>query len=81
MVALIDGREELPGEIAKAPEPLREYVAGQFNELSDHPVFDNGIEGALPSSPEAQARVELVIHPRIDDIIAAAPRDDRQSGD
>jgi hypothetical protein len=75
VVALIDGREELPGEIAKAPEPLREYVAGQLNELSDHPVFDNGIEGALPSSPEAQARVELVIHPRIDDIIAAAPRD------
>lgn len=72
VVALVDGREGLPGEIAAAPAPLREYVACQLNELSRHPVFDSGLEGALPSSPETLERVELVIKPRILAIISAA---------
>lgn len=70
VVALIDGREELSHELDEAPQPLRDYVAGQLNELSKHPVFENGLEGALPSSPETQDRVELVIQPRIAKIIA-----------
>lgn len=65
VVALIDGREELPAEMARAPAPLREYVSDQLNGLSGHPVFDSGLEGALPSGPETQARVELVIRPRV----------------
>jgi hypothetical protein len=69
VVALIDGREELTAEMAAAPASLREYVADQFNELSRHPVFDNGLEGALPSSPETRARVEMVIRPRIATIV------------
>ena len=69
VVALIDGREELLDEVAGAPAPLREYVAGQLDELSRHPVFDSGLEGALPSSPETLERVELVMRPRIADII------------
>ena len=71
VVALIDGREELTAEMADAPAALREYVAGQLNELSRHPVFDNGLEGALPSSPETWARVELVVRPRIAMIVGA----------
>jgi len=69
VVSLIDGREELIEEVANAPAALREYVAGQLSELSRHPVFDNGLEGALPSSPETRARVELVIRPRIATIV------------
>lgn len=68
-VALIDGREELTAEVANAPAALREYVAGQLNALSRHPVFDNGLEGALPPSPETRARVELVIRPRVATIV------------
>jgi Nucleotidyl transferase AbiEii toxin, Type IV TA system len=74
VVALIDGREELTAEVANAPAALREYVAGQLNELSQHPVFDSGLEGALPSSPETQTRVELVIRPRIVAIVGAGNR-------
>lgn len=53
VVALIDGREELTAEVANAPAALREYVAGQLNELSRHPVFDNGLEGAPRGWPRA----------------------------
>jgi Nucleotidyl transferase AbiEii toxin, Type IV TA system len=74
VVALIDGREELTAEVANAPAALREYVAGQLSELSRYPVFDNGLEGALPSSPETRARVELVIRPRIAAIVGAGNR-------
>lgn len=74
VVALIDGREELPAEMAASPAPLREYVSGQLNGFSGRPAFDSGLEGALPSGPETQARVELVIRPRI----AAIVGDERQ---
>ena len=74
VVALIDGREELTAELADASAALREYVAGQLNELSRHPVFDNGLEGALPPSPETRARVELVIRPRIASIVGSGGR-------
>ncbi len=68
-IALIDGREELSAEIAVAAEPLREYVSGRLDELSRHPNFDYGIEGALPFGPEAKERVEMVVWPRISRII------------
>jgi hypothetical protein len=70
VIALIDGREELADEVGAAPEPLREYVADQIEELSRHPLFDNGVEGALVG-PEAYERLELVVRPRIGEIIAS----------
>ncbi|HEV2791727.1 MAG TPA: nucleotidyl transferase AbiEii/AbiGii toxin family protein [Solirubrobacterales bacterium] len=70
VVALIDGREELTEEIATAPEAARTYVSQRLDELSRHRDFDRGLEGALPSSPEARERVDLVIWPRLKDIIA-----------
>ena len=68
---MIDGREELVPEVAAAPMALRKYVAGELAELSRLPVFASGLEGALPSSPETQSRVEMVIRPRVDAIIGA----------
>jgi len=73
VVALVDGREELVGEVADAPEPLRRYVADQIEELSQHPLFDNGVEGALAAGPAAYDRLELVVRPRIAELIAARP--------
>lgn len=69
IVMLIDGREELRREISEAPCALRDYVSEQLRELAGHPNFDPGIEGALPSSPEARDRVDLVIWPRIRDLM------------
>lgn len=70
VVTLIDGREELTEEVAAAPEPIRSYVSQWFDALSRHRDFDRGLEGALPSSPEARERVDLVIWPRVKEIIA-----------
>jgi hypothetical protein len=70
VVTLIDGREELAEEIAAAPEPVRAYIGQKLEKLSRHRDFDRGLEGALPSSPEARERVDLVLWPRVKDLIA-----------
>lgn len=66
VIVLIDGREELGAEMAAAPADLRRYVAEQFSELARHELFDNGVEGALPMSPETPERVAQVVRPRIE---------------
>ncbi len=73
IVVLIDGREELPGEVARAPDRLREFVATEFETLMVDQSFDSGIQGALLPGPETQERAELVVRPRISQIVAAAP--------
>ncbi len=70
IVSLIDGREELIGEVSRASEQLRAYVAGQLRELSSDREFDRGLESALPSSPESRERVDLVLWPRIKKLIS-----------
>jgi nucleotidyltransferase AbiEii toxin of type IV toxin-antitoxin system len=70
IVALIDGREELMDEVRAATEELRVYVAGELLELSSDQDFDRGLEGGLPSSPESRERVDLVLWPRIERLIA-----------
>lgn len=65
VITLVDGREELIGEVAEAPETLRAYVSRRLTELSGHRDFDAGVEGALPSSPESRDRVDQVVLPRI----------------
>lgn len=71
VVALVDGREELIGEMAEAPESLRAYVSERLQKLSGHRDFDPGVEGALPSSPESRDRVDLIVLPRISALIGA----------
>lgn len=71
IVSLIDGRGELIDEMKQADEKLRAYVAGQLRELSSDSDFDRGLEGALPSSPESRERVDLVLWPRIGELISA----------
>jgi hypothetical protein len=70
VVALIDGREEIEREIGSASGELRRYVAEELLELSLHPEFDRGLEGALPSSPESRERVDRVIWPRLRQVMA-----------
>lgn len=72
VVALVDGREELPAEVGAAPKALREYVSDRIEELSRHPLFDSGVEGAL-AGPEAYERLELVVRPRFLEIVASRP--------
>jgi hypothetical protein len=72
IVALIDGRSELPREVALAPTPLRRFVSDELASLTEDRSFGEGIQGALLPGPETQERARLVIGPRIDEMIAAA---------
>jgi hypothetical protein len=70
VVALVDGREELVDDFASAPELVRDYVGTRLEKLSRHRDFDRGLEAALPASPESRGRVDLVIWPRIRELLA-----------
>lgn len=69
IVRLIDGRGELPAEIAAAPKDVRDYISRRLEELSAHDLFDSGLEGALPAGPEVRNRVDEVIWPRLNELI------------
>jgi hypothetical protein len=66
---LIDGREELAGEIAVVPEELRHYISQQLERLSRHRNFDGGLEGAIPMGLATRERVDEVIAPRVQELI------------
>jgi predicted nucleotidyltransferase len=70
IVALIDGREELPDEVGSAPEKLRRYVSQELRRLRRHSYFDSGVSGALLPDDASQVRAQLVVDPRIEAIIA-----------
>lgn len=57
-------------EVVAAPAELRRYVSERLAKLSEHELFDNGLEGALPASPETSARVDEVIRPRVDELVS-----------
>ncbi len=72
IVALVDGRKELGGEVLNAPIELRDYISNQFKTLRRHPSFESGIDGALLPDPVAQERADVVVKPRIDEMAAAS---------
>lgn len=45
VVALVDSREELAGEVAAAAAELRKFVSGQLGRLLRHEVFASAAEG------------------------------------
>lgn len=53
IINLIDGREELAGEILGAGADIRQYIADQFLALQKHPNFDYAIQGNLQDSNRA----------------------------
>lgn len=55
---IVDGREELAGELAAAPSALREAVSGAFAGLLAHPDFANALPGLI-SEPDRSGIVEL----------------------
>lgn len=70
VIALIDSREELVGEMATAAAELREFVSRQLGELLRHEAFEFAAEGALKGGVETRERFELVVRPRIEAIVA-----------
>jgi predicted nucleotidyltransferase len=72
IVALMDGREELVGEVAEAPHALRAYIAGTAGALlSDNRILD-GIHSQLQPDAASQIRAEDVVMPRLREIARMA---------
>jgi hypothetical protein len=67
LTLLVDGRHELLGEVAEAPEELRSFVASAIRDLIVLRDFEYGVEGALLGA-DAFARATQVTIPRLEDI-------------
>jgi len=68
---LIDGRDELLGEIEDAEHDLRDFVSTGVASLAHLPLFEYGLEGAL-LGVDAAARAAVVTIPRFAAIAALA---------
>jgi hypothetical protein len=68
MIAMIDGRTELPGEVEASGSDVRGYLASELKRLSGHARFREGISGALGADFASQARAEAVVLPRIEQL-------------
>ena len=65
VIALIDGRAELVGEVLNAPLEVRDYIAEELQSLLQAPRIADGLAGAVPSDAASQARVDEVILPAL----------------
>jgi hypothetical protein len=71
IVLLVDGREELVGEVAGADAAVRRFIARQVAELLAQPRFIDAIFGFLRADMASQARAETVVLPRLRAIAGA----------
>jgi hypothetical protein len=73
IIVLVDGREELVGEVGDAAPELRAYLADELALLLSHPRFSDGVFGALAPDAANQARADAVVLPRLREMSANAP--------
>jgi hypothetical protein len=73
VVAVIDGRVELPDEVASAPAEVRLHLARSLRELLAMPRFRDAVQGHLPGDPTSAARARIVLD-RIEAICRLAER-------
>ena len=64
MITLVDGREELVGEVRTAETGLQAFVAETVTQLLAMPRIDDGLGGAVRPDPAGKKRVDAVIRPR-----------------
>jgi predicted nucleotidyltransferase len=72
LIRLLDGREELVGELGEADAEVRSFVAEELARLSEFEAFESAAEGALGGGLETLDRFEEVLRPRVDAVIALA---------
>ena len=60
-IAVIDGRPELPAEIAVAQPTLRQYLSSEWSKLLADPRFIDSLPGQLPPDPSSQARIGILM--------------------
>ncbi len=69
IVVLIDGRDELVGEVDQAPSDLRAYLVDRLTHLMQHPRFRDGVHAALMPDAASQARGDIAVFPRLRQMI------------
>jgi len=70
IIALVDGREELVGETVQAATDVGSYISTELAELLGDSRFADGLFGALRPDSASQARVEVIIMPRLRALVA-----------
>ena len=61
LMAVVDGRPELTGEIHSGPEEVRAYIAAEFRELFATREFLDALPCYLLPDPASQARVSILL--------------------
>ena len=61
IVAVLDGRPDMQGEIEHAQIKLRRHLAESFRELSESHQFREALSGHLPPDRASQARVPTIL--------------------
>lgn len=61
IIALLDGRAEIIGEIRKADTRLASELAKRFSELLQSNQFIEAISGHMPTDTTSQARVPMIL--------------------
>ena len=58
IIAVLDGRPELSGEIARSEDALRAYLRASFELLMSDSDFMESLPGHLPGDAASQARLD-----------------------
>jgi hypothetical protein len=72
IVTLLDGRAELLDEVAGADEPVRSYIRDAIAPLLADPRVMDGLAGTMRGDAASQERVDLVILPRLRNLVESA---------
>ncbi len=61
LISVVDGREELVGEVRGETEALREFISDQIADLLSDRGFRDCLSGHLPRGPETQERLDILL--------------------
>lgn len=61
IVSLVDGREELVGEVAAVEPSVREFIAGSLRAYRESEAFEEAVAGHMMPDPVSQQRVPMVL--------------------
>ena len=62
IVSLVDGREELVGEVAAAEPSVRAFIAGSLRAYRESEAFAEAVAGHMMPDPVSQQRVPMVLN-------------------
>jgi hypothetical protein len=71
VIAVVDGRQELLGELRAAERDVRSYIAHELRKLYDTREFQDALPGHLPPDAASQERIGTVLA-RLEEIVALA---------